>query len=100
MAQRYNSTSEGNPEDAATETVAPEETAVVADEQSQGGYVKYTGVATRRILTTDDWARVGAKDHPQVEWTFSNGFAVPLSVFSKEALGYLKIDDGFEIVSV
>lgn len=61
------------------------------------GVVRYLGVATRRILTEEDWKNVGAEGQKGVEWNFQNEFRLPVSDFSKEALAYLKKDNRFRI---
>lgn len=61
------------------------------------GYVRYIGRATRRIIDSDAWAGEGAANHPTTEWNFQNGFRLPVSDFSKEALAYFAKDNGFKI---
>lgn len=63
------------------------------------GEVKYIGRATRRVISKEEWEGVGAPNQPSTEWNFQNGFSLPLSDFSEEALDYIRKDDGLEIKS-
>lgn len=65
-----------------------------AGELPSGKFVKYVGSATRRVLTAEDWASIGAKSGKDVEWSFSNGFKVESEKFTKGQLEYLLKKDG------
>ena len=86
---------------ATTPAKAPEETAsapATSTTKAAEAHVRYIGPASRRILTEDDWANVGAKGQKEVEWNFQNEFRVPISKFSENALNYLDSDDRFIVV--
>lgn len=55
--------------------------------------VRYRGTATRRVITADDWKRLGVKDQPTTEWNFKNGFVIPVSDFAPGALDHIQKDD-------
>lgn len=59
--------------------------------------VTYIGAATRRIITREDWALVGADEDEPAEWNIFNGFKIPAKKFSDPALDYLKADGRFTI---
>lgn len=59
--------------------------------------VRYTGSAERRIISAKDWKSVGAEGQAQVVWDSSNGFKVPVSELSKEAMEYVAKDSGFKV---
>lgn len=86
-------TTEAAPTEATSE--APKATATsTAKSEAE---VRYVGVASRRILTEEDWKNVGAPGQKGVEWNFQNKFRLPKSDFSDKALAYLKKDNGFKI---
>lgn len=64
-----------------------------------GPQVYYIGPATRRILTPEDWERVGVDDveHKTYVWDISNSKMIPKKDFSPKQLAYLTVDDRFEI---
>ena len=62
-------------------------------------YVRYVGPVHRRVITDADWksVRISAET---VVWEASNGFAVPLSVFTEEQISKaIKPDSGFVITA-
>lgn len=63
------------------------------------GEVKYIGRATRRTISKEQWEGVGAPNQPSTEWNAFNGFSLPLSEFTPEALEYIRRDDALEIKS-
>lgn len=70
---------------------------VKAASKSAGKFVKYTGTATRRVITSEHWAGVNAPDMPTTEWTFANEYKIPASEFSTAALEYLRRDGRFQV---
>lgn len=48
-------------------------------------YVKYVGLAHRRMITAQDWRGVGINGQTVV-WEGSNGFAVPLDQFTDDQI--------------
>lgn len=59
--------------------------------------VRYTGSADRRVISAKDWKSVGADGQAQTEWSSKNGFKVPVSELSKEAMEYVAKDSGFKV---
>lgn len=71
-------------------------------EDPNNQYIKYTGVATVRIMTEDDWNRVGVDDFTKYcEWNYLNKKMLPRSIFTDKALQYLlRQDDRFRMITV
>jgi hypothetical protein len=67
--------------------------------QPEGPQVKYIGPATRRVLTPEDWERVGVDDteHETYEWNLKNAKMIPRDQFSEKQLAYLRTDDRFSV---
>jgi hypothetical protein len=67
--------------------------------QPKGPQIKYVGPATRRVLTPEDWERVGVDDtdHKRYEWNLKNAKMIPRSEFSDKQLDYLRLDDRFVV---
>lgn len=83
-----------------TEAQVPAPVSKPATAPAPEKFVEYIGPATRRILTVEDWKRVGADDMDKVvEFGFANQRKVALSEFTAKAIAYLKIDDRFEVPS-
>lgn len=69
------------------------------DPKATGPWVAYRGVATVRVFTAADWARVGIDSTKRYEWNALNHKKLPKSIFSKEQLDYLlNIDRRFVLV--
>lgn len=68
-------------------------------EQPEGPQVRYVGLASRRVLTPEDWERVGVDDteHKTYVWDIKNAMMIPLSEFSAKQIEYLKLDDRFVV---
>jgi len=66
-----------------------------------GKYVKHNPMElfSARVIRRAHWESIGIYNQEGVEWNESNGFKLPVELFSNEAMNYLlKQDDGFEIV--
>jgi hypothetical protein len=62
-------------------------------------YVKYAAKAgSERVITSADFERVGVKDQAGARWDNLNGFKVPTSAFSKEALDIVLRQPGLALV--
>jgi hypothetical protein len=61
--------------------------------------VKYVGDASIRIISAEDWAKVGAKGVQDTVWDRKNKFTIPESELTDEQLDYIERDGGFEIVA-
>jgi hypothetical protein len=62
-------------------------------------YVKYAAKAgSERVITSEDLARAGVKDHAGARWDNLNEFKVPVSAFSKEALEVVLRQPGLDLV--
>lgn len=48
-------------------------------------YLKYIGPVHRKIITAQDWRMAGVSDQETVEWSWVNGFSVPLDSLSDKA---------------
>lgn len=60
--------------------------------------VKYTGQASLRTISKEDWLSLGI-EHEGVEWNFHNNFRVPAEDLTDGAIKYLTKKDGrFELV--
>lgn len=71
---------------------------VQAPSKPKSKFVVYTGDATRRILSPEDWERVGLKGENNV-WGFHNSFRVPAEDFTNDQIEYLTKTDGkFKVV--
>lgn len=71
------------------ETSSTDNTESAEDSASSQEYIKYTGDASRREITKEDWAAIGVKASKDTNWTFANGFKLPKKDFPPEALKYL-----------
>lgn len=77
-----------------------EEGAEAPEKTEKVEVIRYVGKATRRVISREDWAGVGADDHESSEWNFANSFELPKSDFSPEARAYLQRDGSFIVVIV
>lgn len=60
--------------------------------------VKYIGTAHRRIITARDWQEAGL-DGETFEWSFRNGFSVPVDQFTEDQLAdAIRPDPTFVII--
>lgn len=67
--------------------------------KSKGPFVKYTGQATLRSITTEEFEAAGAKGQDYAEWNSLNDKKIPVSHFNENALTYLlQVDGRFEKV--
>lgn len=66
-------------------------------EAAEEPMVEYTGPASRREITSEQWQGAGVADMPTVVWERHSGFKVPKSVFSEQALQVLRQDGGFRV---
>lgn len=57
-------------------------------------FVEYTGQASRREISKEDWLKAGVRDQEAVTWSFQNDFRVPKENFSQEAIRHLLQKDG------
>lgn len=64
--------------------------------ETQKNFIKYIGMATRRVITKKDWKAVGIEgdDVKEVIWDFSNGMKLPAEGFNGQQLSYLLKADG------
>lgn len=61
-------------------------------------YVKYVGLAHRRIITADEWRGIGM-DAQTTVWGPENGFSVPADQFTDNQMRRaIEADDNFVIV--
>lgn len=61
-------------------------------------YVKYIGLAHRRMILADEWRSVGI-DAETVSWDHTNAFMVPADKFTDEQLRkVIKPDTGFVVI--
>ena len=82
---------------AATEADQVDDTVKTA-KPAKGKFVVYTGDATRRILSPEDWERAGLKGENNV-WGFHNSFRIPAEDFTNDQIEYLvKTDGKFKVV--
>lgn len=69
--------------------------------ETQKNFIKYVGMATRRVITKKDWKHLGIEgdDVKETIWDFSNGMKVPAEGFNGQQLSYLlKVDGRFKAV--
>lgn len=59
--------------------------------------VKYTGSASKRVITTAEFKSIGSETEETV-WGLLNDFLVPFDEFDEPALKYLKSDGRFTTV--
>lgn len=72
-------------------------TEIETETETEELMVRYVGDGTLRIITSEEWERLGAPNLPTTEWNFANGFKIPASQFPKAAMRYFAIDDRFEV---
>lgn len=85
-------------EEAPAEVAAPPVLNMDDDNRPANNYVRYVGAATRRVLTAEDWERVGIEGKPAT-WHMGNGLMLPVSQFSQEQIDYLvNVDGRFQVV--
>lgn len=66
---------------------------------SKGPWIQYNGVGTLRVMTKEDWHRVGVDSSQYCEWNYLNKKRLPRSSFSDEELQYLlNVDGRFSVV--
>lgn len=66
-------------------------------EAAEEPMVVYNGVFGRREITVQQWKDAGVDNMPTVLWTREEGFRVPRSVFTEQALQVLRQDGGFQV---
>lgn len=69
----------------------------VAESKSKELYVRYVGTADVREIAAADWTNVGAKDQNKTVWSVRNGWKIPQSELTDNALQYLSTDEGFVV---
>jgi hypothetical protein len=65
-------------------------------EKAKGPFVKYVGIASKRLIRSDHWRSKGIdlKDSSASHtWDIKNKHMIPTSEFSNEQLDYLLVDD-------
>lgn len=60
--------------------------------------VKYTGDAGTREITKAQWKQAGAEGQEATVWNAENGYALPITNFSEDALEILKRDRNIKVV--
>jgi hypothetical protein len=66
-----------------------EETTSATEKKTLVEYVEYSGPASRREITVDQWSAIGIKVDKDSNWMFGNGFRLPVADFPPEAVKYL-----------
>lgn len=90
---------ENIPPDVQVETASAPLNLVPADPNAKGPWIEYTGIATVRILSAEDWKTLGIDSDLYCEWNYLNGNRLPKSMFNEEQLNYLLTqDDRFQLV--
>lgn len=69
----------------------------MADAKSKELFVRYVGTSDVREISAADWTNVGAKDQGKTTWSVRNGWKLPQSDFSDNALDYFQNDPGFVV---
>lgn len=67
--------------------------------KSKERFVRYVGTSDVREITGAQWSNVGAKDQNKTVWSVRNGWKLPVSDFSDNALQYFEKDSGFVVDS-
>lgn len=63
--------------------------------------VKYIGIATTRIITSDQWRdEQGVRNQPDTVWDKFNGFTVLGARLMDGAVKYLREDPEFAVIDV
>lgn len=57
-------------------------------------FVRYIGTSTVRNITAAQWADAGVKDQKTVVWNKANGYAVPYTQLTDDAIALLMNDPG------
>ena len=87
--------------DEAKEPVVATKPSATQAKKASGKMVKHLPheLFSARVITRENWESIGVYEQEGVEWNSSNGFQLPVEMFTDGALAYLtQRDDGFEIV--
>lgn len=69
----------------------------MATSKSSNKNVRYIGTSDVRIITAAQWEDAGVKNQAKTVWDVRNGWKLPLSDFTDNALDYFKNDAGFVV---